>query len=178
MHGCVTAMALLFLATIEPSWTSVREDGHALVRFTGPLTEGGELRVTFDFGPGKGFLGPSDNPTTQAGFANSDRTLFAVNHQPVTKSSYVHLLLRSEQGDLTFLNQVNLRAARLLPGRWADAAKNFLRVESVSGRQLTLRTTDFMGGERSEHEFWVAVSPEGELSLLDTTQNHKPGKEK
>jgi hypothetical protein len=44
-------------------------------------------------------------------FANADTTLIAVNHQPVTKSSYVHFFLRSSNGDLTFLNNV-LRLAR------------------------------------------------------------------
>jgi hypothetical protein len=36
----------------------------------------------------KGFLGPSENPSDQGGFTNTDKTLIAVNLQPVTKSSF------------------------------------------------------------------------------------------
>jgi hypothetical protein len=72
-----------------------------LVTLGVPLSdEGGELLATVDFSNTKGFLGSSADPS-QGGFANADKTLIAVNHQPVTKSSYVHLFLRSSDGDLT-----------------------------------------------------------------------------
>jgi hypothetical protein len=71
------------------------DDGRAVARFTLSLSEDeGSLNAVFDFGATKGFLGPSENPTDQTGFSNADKTLVAVNHQPVTKSSYVHLFLR------------------------------------------------------------------------------------
>ena len=85
----------------------------------------GSLSAVFDFGGTKGFLGPSENPSDQGGFTNTDKTLIAVNHQPVTKSSYAHLFLRSPAGDLTLLNNVNGRVPGSLRSRGP-------RVQSIS----------------------------------------------
>ena len=104
-------------------------DNDAVVALGVPLAEGSDLRATFDFGATKGLLGPSSNPSDQSGFVNADMTLVAVNHQPATKSSYVHLFLRSVDGDVTFLIS-NARVARLLREPWAKSAANSLRVES------------------------------------------------
>jgi hypothetical protein len=142
------------------------DDGHAVATFTLPLSEDeGSLKASFDFGLTKGFLGPSANPSDQTGFSNADKTLVALNHQPVTKSSYVHLFLRSASGDLTFLNNVNDRVSRLLKERWAGTAKYFLRVERVSGRAITLQTVDFTQASRERYEFTITVSSSGSISL-------------
>ena len=142
------------------------DDGRAVAAFTVPLSEDeGSLSAVFDFGATKGFLGPSENPSDQGGFTNADKTLIAVNHQPVTKSSYVHLFLRSPAGDLTFLNNVNGRAARLLKEPWSETAKHFLRVERISGRNVTLQTVDFTRASREKYEFTITVSPSGTISF-------------
>jgi hypothetical protein len=139
-------------------------DGHSVVTLGVPLSEeGGGLVATFDFSETKGFLGSSANPS-QSGFASADKTLIAVNHQPMTKSSYVHLFLRALDVDLTFLNNVNGRVARLLGGRWAESAKYFLRVESISGRKVTLQTVD-LGRDGEKYQFTVTVNPNGSISL-------------
>lgn len=143
------------------------EDGRTTFAITFPIFKGeDDLVVTFDFGHTKGFLGPSKDPTDQAGFSNADHSILAVNHQPATKSSYVHLFLRSPaSGDLAFLSNVNGRIARLLKGKWADTATYFLRVESISGRNITFHTVDAGASGYEPHNFTVTVSPEGTFTI-------------
>jgi hypothetical protein len=143
------------------------DDERPIFVITIPLAESeDDLTVTFDFGHPKGFLGPSKDPTDGAGFSNADNTILAVNHQPETKSSFVHLFLRSPaRGDLVYLNNINKRVARLLKGKWADTATGFLRVESISGRNITFHTVDAGVSGYEPHSFTVTVSPAGTLSL-------------
>lgn len=148
----------------EIAW---RKDGRSVVEFTIPLSEGGNLEAMFDFGDTKGFLGPSSDPGSQNGFSNADQTIIGVNHQPATKCSYVHLFLRSPGGDMNFLNNVNARVAQLLEGRWAEDAKNFLRIERISGRTITLQVIDFAKAKREDFEFTVSVDLEGEIELAE-----------
>jgi hypothetical protein len=150
----------------DPVKVSRTEDGRAIVVFTILLSEDeGSLDATFDFGATKGFLGPSSNPSDETGFSNADKSIVAVNHQPVTKSSYVHLFVRSSSGDITFINNVNGRVARLLKGKWAETAKYFLRIESISGRNITFQTVDFRGANREEYTFTTTFSRDGAFSL-------------
>ena len=153
--------------------------GQSLASFRIPLSKDeGNLQVTFDFGANRGFLGPSTDPASQSGFSNADRTLFAVNNAPMTKLSYVHLFLRSQQGDFLFLNDVNSRVASLLSGRFAKSAKYFLRVESVKGRQVHLQTIDFStryigGPDRApRHNFVISVDSNGFISLTKGAANN------
>ena len=143
------------------------DDERPIFAITVPLSEAeDDLVVTFDFGHPKGFLGPSKDPTDGAGFSNADNTILAVNHQPETKSSFVHLFLRSPaSGDLVYLNNINKRVARLLKGKRADTARYFLRVESISGRNITFHTVDAGVSGYEPHCCTVSVSPEGTLSL-------------
>jgi len=143
------------------------DDERPIFAITVPLSESeDDLTVTFDFGHPKGFLGPSKDPTDRAGFSNADNTILAVNHQPETKSSFVHLFLRSPaSGDLVYLNNINKRVARLLKGKWADTATYFLRIESISGRNITLQTVDIGAKDQEDHNFTVTVSPEGTFKL-------------
>jgi hypothetical protein len=151
----------------DPFKSGRTEDGRTTFAITVPLSEAeDDLVATFDFGHTKGFLGSSADPTAQAGFSNADNTILAVNHQPATKSSYVHLFLRSPaSGDLVYLNNVNDRIARLLKGKWADTATGFLRVESISDRNITFQTADLGATGRESYNFTVTVSPEGTFSL-------------
>lgn len=68
------------------------------------------------------------------------------------------------------LNNINKRVARLLKGRWADTATGFLRVESISGRNITFHTVDAGVSGYEPHSFTVTVSPEGTLSLAKQPQ--------
>jgi hypothetical protein len=152
----------------DPVKVSRTEDGHAIVAISVPLSqdEGSSLDATFDFGITKGFLGPSSNPSDQTGFSNADKSIIGVNHQPVTKSSFVHLFLRSSSsGDITFINNVNARIARLLKGKWAETAKYFLRIESISGRDITFQTVDFSGATSEKYEFRTTFTRDGTFVL-------------
>ena len=123
------------------------------------------LTNEYVFASEKGFLGPSSNPTDQSGFANEENTVFGVSYEPVTKACFVKLFLLNESGTLVFVNNVNTRAAKLLPARWADNAREFLRIESIVGRRVDLQTVDFSTGARPTHNFSVLVSPDGTLTL-------------
>ena len=141
----------------------------AIVRI--PLSdEEGELRVAFDFNAVRGFLGPSTNPSSQVGFSNEDRTLFAVNNQPVTKSSLVHIFVYASNGDLIFLNNVNARVASLLKDNFANAVKNFLRVEGINGRAVRIQAVDFSAPQSDpihapQYNFSIFVDERGTISL-------------
>jgi len=124
-----------------------------------------ELTNEYVFASEKGFLGPSSNPTDQSGFANKENTVFGVSYEPVTKACFVKLFLLNESGTLVFVNNVNTRAAKLLPARWADNAREFLRIESIVGRRVDLQTIDFSTGATPTHDFSVLVEPDGTLTL-------------
>ena len=162
--------AVLLAQTVfahDPVKISRTEDGRAIVAITIPLSaDEGSLNATFDFGATKGFLGPSTNPEDQSGFSNADKTIIGVNHQPVTKSSFVHLFLRSPtSGDVTFINNVNRRISRLLKGKWAETAQYFLRIESISGRNITFQTIDVSSGSRDAYKFTTTFTHDGEFVL-------------
>ena len=123
-----------------------------------------ELTNVYVFASEKGFLGPSSDPTDQSGFANQEQTVFGVSYQPVTKACFVKLFLLNASGTLVFVNNVNARAAKLLPGRWAPNAREFLRIEKIVGRRVYLQTVDFSTGARPSHNFSVLVAPDGTLT--------------
>ena len=124
-----------------------------------------QLTNEYIFASEKGFLGPSSNPTDQSGFANKENTVFGVSYEPVTKACFVKLFLLNASGTLVFVNNVNARAAKLLPAPWAANARDFLRIEKIVGRRVYLQTIDFSTGARPTHNFSVLVAPDGTLTL-------------
>jgi hypothetical protein len=132
---------------------------------TDPDAQGATV-ATFVFSSPKGFLGPSNNPSDQSGFSNTEKTLFGVNYQPATKSSFVYLFLKTRAGDLLYMKGINPRVARLLRKPWSECARSFLRIESISGRRLSLQTADFSGSSRKSLRFSVDVSSEGSIRPL------------
>jgi hypothetical protein len=122
-----------------------------------------ELTIQAIFQSEKGFLGPSSNPTDQSGFANHDNTVFGVAYEPVTKACFVKLFLLNQSGTLVLVNNVNSRVAKFLPKRWADNAREFLRIEKIVGRRVHMQTTDFATGARPVFNFSVDVTPDGAL---------------
>ena len=91
--------------------------------------------------------------------------MFGVSYEPVTKARFVKLFLLNASGTLVFVNNVNARAAKLLPAPWADQAREFLRIENIVGRRIYLQTVDFSTGARPTHNFSVLVAPDGTLTL-------------
>jgi hypothetical protein len=123
------------------------------------------LTNEYVFASEKGFLGPSSNPTDQSGFANKENTVFGVSYEPVTKACFVKLFLLNASGTLVFVNNVNTRAAKLLPAPWREQAREFLRIESIADRHVYLQTVDFSTGAKPTHNFRVLVAPDGTLTL-------------
>jgi hypothetical protein len=138
-------------------------DGRSLLSFpVEPRKENdfSAFEATFDFGRTKG-LGKDDRPVV-----NQDKSLIAVTNYSATKTSYVHLLIRQPNGDLTVINTVNLRVANLLRGRWARAAEYRLAATAISGRIMQLSVFDDIGGnETQEYRFQVSVGADGALAL-------------
>ena len=124
-----------------------------------------ELTNEYVFASEKGFLCPSSNPTDQSGFANKENTVFGVSYEPVTKACFVKLFLLNASGTLVFVNNVNTRAAKLLPAPWAERAREFLRIENIVGRRVYLQTVDFSTGAKPTHNFSILVAPDGTLRL-------------
>jgi len=124
-----------------------------------------ELTNEYVFASEKGFLGPSSNPTDQTGFTNKENTVFGVSYEPVTKACFVKLFLLNASGTLVFVNNVNTRAAKLLPAPWAKRAREFLRIENIVGRRVHLQTVDFSTGAMRTHNFSVLIAPDGTLTL-------------
>ena len=127
--------------------------------------EQGEILASFFFNSPKGFLGPSKNPSDQTGFSNTEKTLFGVNYQPATKSSFVYLFSKTKAADLLYLRNINPRVTLLLPKPWSDMASSFLRIESIVGRSVNLQTVDFSRNSRPSFKFSLDVSSEGLIRL-------------
>ena len=129
-------------------------------------TEAGPVSGAFVFQTAKGLLGSSTNPTSQSGFANSAKNLFAVTVIPATKAAFVHFFLTSAQGNVILITDVNSRVASLLPQPWKGTAKSFLRVEKIQGHKVKLSTTDFAHAPFQTHTFWVVVDLQGGVALV------------
>jgi len=127
--------------------------------------ETGPVSCSFTFQAAKGLLGPSSNPTSQSGFANSAQDLFAITVQPATKAAFVHFFLTSANGNVLLVSDVNARVAKLLSPPWKDDAKGFLRVETIQERRVELSTTDFAHAPFQTHTFWVTVGATGKVRL-------------
>ena len=127
--------------------------------------EQGEIIASFFFNSPKGFLGPSKDPSDQNGFSNTAKTLFGVNYQPATKSSFVYLFSKTKAGDLLYLRNINPRVALQLPKPWSDTASSFLRIESIVGRSVNLETVDFSRNSRPSFAFSLDVSSGGLIRL-------------
>ena len=149
--------ALLMLVTRDSEQRSV-----VSFKTTNPDAQGATV-AAFVFSSPKGFLGPSNNPSDQSGFSNMEKTLFGVNYQPATKSSFVYLFLKTKAGDLLYMKSINPRVAQLLRKPWSESARSFLRIESISGRRVSLQTADFSGSSRMSLKFSVDVSSEGSI---------------
>jgi hypothetical protein len=140
-----------------------------IVRITASSDNQDELTTQYVFHSEKGFLGPSSNPTDQSGFANQDNSVFGVSYEPVTKACFVKLFLLNPSGTLVLVNNVNTRAAKFLPHRWAANAREFLRIEKIVGRRVYLQTTDFATGERPNYNFSVIVTRDGDLTAYEAS---------
>ncbi len=125
----------------------------------------GPTSGAFVFPTAKGLLGPTSNPTDQAGLSNSAGNLFAITVEPATKSAFVHLFLTKAKGNLLLLGNVNSAVAKLLPARWKSEAKEFLRVEKITGRKVEMETTDYSHGPFKTYTFRVSVSSSGHITL-------------
>ena len=119
----------------------------------------------FKFETAKGLLGSSSNPTDQSGFKNSAKDLFAIAVTPATKSAFTYFFLTTAKGDVSLVNNVNARVAKLLPQPWREDAKEFLRVESIQGRKVKLQTTDYAHAPFKTHTFSVRVDTLGGITL-------------
>lgn len=142
-----------------------------LLHFTLPASEEGRtIAITTQFAlpPDKGLLGSSANSGSQAGFMNAEMTIFAVNHQPYTKTSYVYLFLRSPNG-LQMLQDVNGRIAAIIPPEWRASASGFLRVEHIIGRELFLQAVEFTPPGRRALQFSVTVDTNGGLRFINAS---------
>src|SRR6266571_838712 len=139
--------------------------------------EAGSVSCSFTFQTTKGLLGPSSNPTSQSGFENSTKDLFAITIQPVTKAAFVHFFLTSAQGNVILVSDVNARVAKLLSSPWKSDAEGFLRVEAIQGRKVKLETTDFEVVPRQRHTFWVTVDAMGGVAVAREPLPLRPGPE-
>ena len=128
-------------------------------------TEAGPVSCSFTFQTAKGLLGPSSNPMSQSGFANSAKNLFAITVEPATKAAFVHFFLTSAKGDVILVTDVNARVAKLLPSPWRSDAKEFLRVETIQGRKVKLQTTNFAHAPFQRHTFWITVDTMGGVAM-------------
>jgi hypothetical protein len=111
-------------------------------------------------------LGPTSNPASNTGFANSAKNLFAVTVSPATKAAFTHVFLTAPRANQILVCDVNERVAKLLPQPWRDDAKGFLRVEKLQGRKLQLETIDFAHAPFQTHTFWVTVDTQGTITLV------------
>jgi hypothetical protein len=128
-------------------------------------TEADPVSCSFTFQTAKGLLGPSSDPTSQSGFENSAKNLFAITVEPVTKAAFVHFFLNSATGNVILVSDVNARVAKLLSSPWKSDAEGFLRVETIQGRKVKLETTDFAHAPFQTHAFWVTVDAMGGVAI-------------
>ncbi len=121
----------------------------------------------FKLGPGKGLLGPSDNPTAGKPFEVEGDWLVALNEIPATKTSIVHLYLKGKDGRWAELPNVQQRLLKLAGNGRARLNTGFVRVESAQigwPNTALLYLQYFLADDREPREIRVAVSRTGNLT--------------
>lgn len=122
-------------------------------------------RFTLPFG--KGLLGPSDRPTEGNPFELEDGWLVALNEQPATKTSIVHLYLKGQSGKWTELPNIQQRILKIAGSGQKRLNTGFVRVEDLQadspGRAL-MHVQIFKGGNTEPMTLPVAVSKTGNLT--------------
>jgi hypothetical protein len=119
---------------------------------------------TFSLPAGKGLLGPSSDPTSQTPFANADGSLIAVNEQPMTKTSFVHIYLKGPDGRFTEVKNANQKIGKAAPANAQKVDPDFIRVERVSGKTLDLETVDFGSKPTKRLLFKVTIAADGAIT--------------
>jgi hypothetical protein len=121
----------------------------------------------FTLPAGKGLLGPSDRPTDAKPFELEEGWLVALNEQPVTKTSIVHLYLKGQNGKWTELPNIQQRLLKIAAFGKSRMNTEFVRVESLDadapGRAL-MQVETFKAGSSEPITIPVAVSKTGNLS--------------
>jgi len=118
---------------------------------------------TFSLPAGKGLLGPSSNPTSQTPFANADGSLIAVNEQPMTKTSFVHLYMKGADGRFIEIKNVNQKIGKAAPASAQKIDTDFIRVERLSGKTLDIETEDFGSKPTKRLLFKVEIAADGAI---------------
>ena len=118
---------------------------------------------TFSLPAGKGLLGPSSNPTSQTPFANADGSLIAVNEQPMTKTSFVHLYMRGANGRFAEIKNANQKIGKAAPASAPKIDTDFIRVERLSGKTLDLETEEFGSKPTKRRLFKVDITADGAI---------------
>lgn len=95
--------------------------------------EGVPVSCAFTFQDVKGLLGPSSDPTSQSGFANSAQDLFAITLQPVTKAAFVRFFLTSANGNVILVSDVNERVAKILASHGVAMRRSFCASRAFRG---------------------------------------------
>ncbi|MDQ6765715.1 MAG: hypothetical protein M3Z22_06405 [Verrucomicrobiota bacterium] len=164
----VSFTLLCFCVAAQASTMSISSNPgqDVTVKLTPPAnSEAGPSSAAFVFETGKGLVGPTSNPTSQDGFANAAKNVFAITVIPATKSAFVYFFLTSAKGDVILVSDVNNRAAKLLSTPWKTDAEGFLRVESIQGRKVKLSTTNFAHAPFQTHTFSIAIDALGQMKL-------------
>jgi hypothetical protein len=118
-----------------------------------------DVRAIFEFRDTKGL-----DPKV---VMNKNKSLLAINRYPATKTTYTHLFLRNPNGDLLVINSFNERVAKLLTGRWVEAAKSKVKTVSISDRVMQLSIFNYLkGNEGEELLIRVSVGMDGTLKRV------------
>jgi hypothetical protein len=134
------------------------ENDRTKIEMVAPLCDGGTtVRAIFDF-PGTVKFGGT--------FRSADGKISAITTAPATKSGFVHIAVRLDNGDLLFLTDINERVARLLKGQAAEGAENWLLATGISGRKVFLSAIEGESpGVRREYNFAIRIGERGEIFL-------------
>jgi uncharacterized protein YgiM (DUF1202 family) len=121
---------------------------------------------TFDLEPGKGLLGPSSDPGSQIPFTNTDGSLVALNEQPQTKASLIHIYIKGKDGQFTEVMHVNRKIMNAAPELKDKFNEEFIRVERVDGNLLEVTTVDFTSATRKKITLNIQVYSDGKIKMV------------
>jgi len=96
---------------------------------------------------------------------NKDSSIIACSYQNALQTGFVYLFVTHKNGDLTIMQNINQRVAKLFPKPPNGFAEEYMIVESIDGNILKMYTSTF------EHNikpmsFRVRLKDDNELVLL------------
>lgn len=115
---------------------------------------------------GQVFTTESGKSDANPGFVNEDETLVAATRHPATQTGNLYIYIKGSNGKFREVPQAHEKVSKLLDAAYEESGQDIFGMQGISGRTLTIRSSERRQDGTYYYEFKVSVSADGKLSLV------------